>query len=172
MPVAPGPLRFGFVTDAGRAHVAAMEALPVDSLWVGGHVAAPNPTPEAMAQLARLAAVSERARIGTAVLLLPLYPPAIVAKQVADLDRVAGGRITLGVGVGGEYPAEFSACQVPRNERGARTDESIGLLRRLWREEEVDHPGPHYPMRSVRIHPPPLQPGGPPVVVAGRSEAA
>jgi len=165
-------LRIGFITDATRSHVAALEAAPIDSLWVGGHVAAPNPTPEAMVQLARLAAAAERVRIGTAVLLLPLYPPAIVAKQVADLDRVAGGRITLGVGVGGEYPAEFSACQVPVAERGRRADEAIPLIRRLWTGEVVDHPGPAYPMSEVRIHPEPLQPGGPPIVVAGRQEAA
>ncbi|HLN18497.1 MAG TPA: TIGR03619 family F420-dependent LLM class oxidoreductase [Acidimicrobiales bacterium] len=166
-------LRFGFVTDPSRRSVEALEAFPiVESLWVGGHVAAPNPTPEAMNHLARLVAVAERARVGTAVLLLPLYPPAIVAKQVADLDRAAGGRVTLGVGVGGEYPAEFDACQVPVAERGPRTDEAIGLLRRLWADAPVDHDGPFYPMHGVHLHPPPLQPGGPPIVVAGRQPVA
>ena len=106
---------------SGRA-VAELEALPIDSLWVGGHVASPNPSPEAMVELARVAALSTRVRVGTSILLLPLYPPAIVAKQVADLDRMTGGRITLGVGIGGEYPAEFDACQVPRAERASRTD--------------------------------------------------
>jgi len=97
---------------------------------------------------------------------------AIVAKQVADLDRVSGGRIILGVGVGGEYPQEFEACEVPIGQRGARTDEAIPLLRRLWSGEETTHRGRFHRFDGVRIHPAPLQPGGPPIVVAGRSPAA
>ncbi|WP_456548830.1 LLM class flavin-dependent oxidoreductase [Blastococcus sp. SYSU D00813] len=157
----------GDVADAVR-----LERLGADSLWTGGHVASTNPSPEAMTALARLSAVTERARLGTAVLLLPLYPPAIVAKQVADLDRATGGRIVLGVGVGGEYPQEFRACGVPVAERGRRTDEAIPLLRRLWTGEEVTHDGPFHAMADVRIHPAPVQPGGPPVVVAGRRDPA
>ena len=103
--------------------------------------------------LARLAALTERVKIGTSILLLPLYPPALVAKQIADLDRATNGRVILGVGVGGEYPQEFRACQVPINERGRRTDEMIPLLRRLWTAEEITHDGRYYAMEDVRIHP-------------------
>jgi probable F420-dependent oxidoreductase len=162
----------GFVCQPERALVDTFEALPVDSLWVGGHVASTNPSPEAMVQLARLAALTSRVRIGTSILLLPLYPPAIVAKQIADLDRVTGGRVTLGVGVGGEYPQEFRACQIPVAERGARTDEAIPLIRRLWSGEEQSHTGRYYSMEEVRIHPTPVQPKGPPIIVAGRKERA
>ncbi|MBM3660419.1 MAG: LLM class flavin-dependent oxidoreductase [Actinobacteria bacterium] len=172
---APGPdaLRIGFAASAADARtVAAFEALPIDSLWAGGHVASRNPTPEAMMGLARLAAHTERVTVGTSILLLPLYAPAIVAKQMADLDRTTGGRTVLGVGIGGEYPAEFRACQIPLKERGPRTDEAIGLIRRLWTAEEISHPGPFYAMEDVRVHPAPLQPGGPPIVVAGRQEPA
>ena len=165
-------LRVGFSVHAAHGDVAAFEARPIDSLWVGGHVASVNPTPEAMVGLAWLAARAERVRVGTAILLLPLYPPAIVAKQVADLDNATGGRITLGIGIGGEYPAEFRACQVPIGERGPRTDESIALLRKLWSGETVTHEGPYYEMADVRIHPAPTQPGGPPIVVAGRKAPA
>jgi alkanesulfonate monooxygenase SsuD/methylene tetrahydromethanopterin reductase-like flavin-dependent oxidoreductase (luciferase family) len=125
-----------------------------------------------MVGLARLSAVTERVKVGTSILLLPLYAPAIVAKQIADLDNATGGRVVLGVGIGGEYPAEFRACQIPREERGPRTDEAIGLLRRLWTAEEVTHDGRFYPMEDVRVHPAPAQPGGPPIVVAGRKEPA
>jgi probable F420-dependent oxidoreductase len=166
------PLTFGFTTGVNRDEVAALEALAIDSLWVGGHVSAPNGSPEAMVQLARLSALTERVRIGSAILLLPLYEPAIVAKQIADLDRMAGGRITLGIGVGGEYEEEFRACHVPIAERGKRTDEAIPLIRRLWSAEPVSHPGPFYPLENVRIHPAPAQAGGPPIVVAGRKEPA
>jgi len=164
---------FGLLTGAVEpAAVAELEALPFDALWVGGHVASPNPSPEALVQLARLAALTTRVRIGTSVLLLPLYPPAIVAKQIADLDRASGGRVTLGVGVGGEYPQEFEACGVPLEERGGRTDEAIPLLRRLWSAEAVSHKGRYHSMADVRIHPGPVQVGGPPIVVAGRRAPA
>jgi probable F420-dependent oxidoreductase len=162
----------GFVCQPERSLVDTLESLPVDSLWVGGHVASKNPSPEAMVQLARLAALTSRVRVGTSILLLPLYPPAIVAKQIADLDRATGGRVTLGVGVGGEYPQEFRACQVPVAERGARTDEAIPLLRRLWSGEEQTHAGRFYSMEDVRIHPAPAQVNGPPIIVAGRKERA
>jgi probable F420-dependent oxidoreductase len=111
-------------------------------------------------------------RVGTAILLLPLYPPAVVAKQIADLDRASGGRVTLGVGVGGEYPSEFEACGVPLAERGARTDEAIPLLRSLWSGEPVSHHGRFLDFDDVRIHPAPLQGPRLPIVVAGRQPVA
>lgn len=166
-------LRVGVVAAAVDAPtLARLERLPIDSLWAGGHVASRNPTPEAMVGLARLAALTERVTVGTSILLLPLYPPAVVAKQLADLDRATGGRTVLGVGVGGEYPAEFRACQIPLHERGPRTDEAIGLIRKLWSAQEISHPGPFFPMEDVRVHPAPAQPGGPPIVVAGRKVPA
>ena len=165
-------LRIGFTTTGEPARARALEARPIDSLWVGGHVASRNPTPEAMMALARLSAATERVEIGTAILLLPLYPPAIVAKQIADLDRATGGRVVLGVGVGGEYPQEFRACRVPLAERGPRTDEAIPLLRRMWSGETISHDGPFHAMTDVRIHPAPARPGGPPIVVAGRKQPA
>ena len=168
----PNQLRVGLVAPDDLARASALEDLPVDSLWTGGHVASPNPSPEALMALARLSAVTRRAQIGTSILLLPLYPPAIVAKQIADLDRATGGRVVLGVGVGGEYPQEFRACGVPIGERGGRADEAIPLLKRLWSAEQISHVGRFYPMVDVRIHPRPGQTGGPPIVVAGRKEPA
>jgi probable F420-dependent oxidoreductase len=167
-----GDIRIGLVGVGDRRAIEDLEARPIDSLWAGGHIASPNPTPEAMAGLVRLAALTERVTVGTSILLLPLYPPALVAKQIADLDCTSGGRVVLGIGVGGEYPQEFRAVQVPIEERGRRTNEMIPLLRRLWTAEDVTHDGRHYPMRNVRIHPAPVQPGGPPIIVAGRQEAA
>jgi probable F420-dependent oxidoreductase len=165
-------LSFGFVSNVMREEVEALEDLEVNSLWVGGHVASRTASPEAMVQLARLAALSRHVRVGTSILLLPLYQPAIVAKQIADLDQATGGRVTLGVGVGGEYPQEFRACGVPIAERGRRVNEAIPLIRRLWTAEEISHPGPLYPMEQVRIQPAPVQPGGPPIIVAGRKDPA
>jgi len=165
-------LQFGFSITVDRERVREMLALPIDSMWVGGHVASPTGVQETMVGLARLVELTDRILIGSSILLLPLYPPAIVAKQVAELDRASGGRLVLGVGIGGEYPMEFDACQVPRNERGARTNEAMPLLRRLWSGEEVTHEGRFYPMHNVRILPAPHQDGGPPLIVAGRQPAA
>jgi probable F420-dependent oxidoreductase len=165
-------LSFGVVTGGDVEKVAALEELPIDSIWTGGHVASRNPSPEVLMSLARMSAATKRVKIGTSILLLPLYPPAIVAKQTADLDRASGGRLILGVGIGGEYPQEFRACGVPLEERGRRTDEAIPLIRRLWTAEEISHDGPFYPMSDVKIHPAPAQKPGPPIVVAGRKDPA
>jgi alkanesulfonate monooxygenase SsuD/methylene tetrahydromethanopterin reductase-like flavin-dependent oxidoreductase (luciferase family) len=178
-PGAPALLRpnrrrpaLGLVAPSDPTAVRELEDLGAASLWVGGHVASPNPTPEAMVWLARLVEQSDRAVVGTAVLLLPLYAPALVAKQVADLDRAADGRIALGIGVGGEYPSDFEACGVPIEERGSRTNEAISLLRAFWSGEPVTHHGAHWHFDGVRIHPPPTQPGGPPIIVSGRQPVA
>jgi probable F420-dependent oxidoreductase len=172
MTISGDHIRIGLVGGADVGAIRDLEARPIDSLWAGGHIASPNPSPEAMVGLVRLAALTERVMVGTSILLLPLYAPAVVAKQFADLDQTTGGRVILGVGVGGEYPQEFRAVQVPIEERGRRTNEIIPLLRRLWTAEEVTHDGRYYPMQNVRIHPPPVQPGGPPIIVAGRKEPA
>jgi alkanesulfonate monooxygenase SsuD/methylene tetrahydromethanopterin reductase-like flavin-dependent oxidoreductase (luciferase family) len=162
----------GFVAPNDRAEVAELEDLGAASLWVGGHIASPNPSPEVMVWLARLVEQTSRVTVGTATLLLPLYPPAIVAKQIADLDRAGGGRLAIGVGVGGEYQSDFDACEVPIGERGSRTDEAIELLRAFWTAEPVTHDGRHHQYRDVRIHPAPFTPGGPPIIVTGRQPVA
>jgi alkanesulfonate monooxygenase SsuD/methylene tetrahydromethanopterin reductase-like flavin-dependent oxidoreductase (luciferase family) len=167
-----GDLQVGIVWNGDIRQVQLLEARPVDSLWVGGHVSSRNPSPEAMVGLTRLATMTERVIVGSSILLLPLYPPALVAKQIADLDRTTQGRIVLGVGVGGEYPQEFRALEIPVKERGRRANEMIPLLRRLWSGAEISHEGTYYSFKDVRIHPAPVQPGGPPIVVAGRKVAA
>lgn len=158
----------GFVAPEDAGAVRELERLGVDSLWVGGHVASVNPSPEPVAWLARLVEQTRIATIGTAALLPSLYPPALLAKQLADLDRHSGGRLTLGVGVGGEYDSDFAAVGVPRAERAARTDETIDLLRRFWTGEPVTWSGRHFQLDGIRIHPAPAQPGGPAIVVCGR----
>jgi alkanesulfonate monooxygenase SsuD/methylene tetrahydromethanopterin reductase-like flavin-dependent oxidoreductase (luciferase family) len=166
-----------------RAWLAAAERLPIESIWQGGHLLPPSPTGEAITRLALLTAWTSRVRIGTAVLLLPLYHPVVVAKQLADLDAWSGGRVTVGVGVGGEFRAEFDAVGVPLAERGARTDEAIDVLRTLWQGGPVSHDGKFFPLADVELRPvaPPvgpgdeeraMRPGGPPLVVSGRKPPA
>ena len=99
--------------------------------------------------------------------------PAPVAKQVATLDHLTEGRLIFGVGVGGEFPKEYEVCGVPHNERGARLAEGVAVLRKLWTGEKVSHDGRFYgPFTDVPMHPPPRQPGGPPLWFAGRTDAA
>ncbi len=166
------PVRMGMVAPQTTASVRALEEAGIDSLWVGGHLASPRPSPEPLVWLARLAEQAKVASIGTATLVLPWYPPPVAAKQLADIDRAAQGRLIVGVGAGGEYPDDFAAAGVPIEERGRRLNESIGLLRRFWTSEPVDYKGELFHYSGLRIHPPPTRPGGPPIVVTGRRPAA
>ena len=144
-----------------------------DSLWAGDHISFAIPIFDPMLQLAQAAVVSRRLVLGTSVLLLPLRHPTPVAKQVITLDHLTEGRFVLGVGVGGEFPKEYAACDVPRNERGARLSEGVQVLRKFFSGEPVSHAGRFYgPFEDVPMHPPPRQPGGPPIWFAGRMEAA
>src|SRR5882724_1701691 len=114
---------------------ARVEALGFDSLWTPDHVVFSQPICDPFQVLAACAGATSRIRLGTCVLLLPLRHPTHVAKQASSLDWLCGGRFTLGIGIGGEFPGEFAACQVPVAERGARTNEAIPILRALWRGE-------------------------------------
>jgi len=143
-----------------------------DSLWVGDHVAFALPILDPFLQLAQAAVVSRRLQLGTAVYLLPLRPPAPVAKQVATLDHLTEGRFVFGVGVGGEFPKEYEVCGVPMAERGARLTESLIVLRKLWTGEPVTHDGRFFKFENVAMQPPPRQAGGPPIWAGGRSDAA
>lgn len=165
--------RFGIVLPGVHLDVAALvERLEFDSLWNSEHILFHFPLHEGLTVLAAYAACTERVRVGTAVLLLALRHPTVVAKSVATIDALSRGRVVLGVGVGGEYPKEFEACGIPLRERGARVDESIDVMRRLWSESHVTHKGRFFSFEDVTMAPRPVQPGGPPIWVGGRSEAA
>jgi probable F420-dependent oxidoreductase len=167
-------LLLGGMRDAAGLGALAAEAerLGFDSLWAGDHIAFPAPILDPLQVLAAYAAHSRHIRLGTCVYLLPLRHPTVVAKMVASLDHLAAARLTFGVGVGGEFPGEFRACGVPVAERGARANEAIRALRCLWQDAEAVHRGRFFDIGPVRLMPPPTQPGGPPIWVGGRSEAA
>lgn len=149
-----------------------IEAAGFDSIWAGDHVSFYVPILEPLTLLSCVAAVTERVKLGTSVYLLPLRHPTITAKMTGTLDLLSGGRLMLGVGVGGEFPPEFEASGVPVNERGSRANEAIVVLRRLWTEDGVAHEGRHFRFGPVTIEPGPLQQGGPPILVGGRKPAA
>lgn len=159
--------------DELQQFVGQVDAGGFDSIWVGDHISFPIPALDPLLLLAQAAVVSRRLLLGTAVYLLPLRHPVPVAKQVSTLDHLCEGRLIFGVGVGGEFPKEYEACGVPRNERGARLSEAIPLLRRLWTGEKVTHEGKHYPsFTEVPMQPPARQEGGPPIWIGGRADAA
>jgi probable F420-dependent oxidoreductase len=154
------------------ALVRRLEALGFDSVWTGDHVSFHNPLYESLTLLAAYASITERIKLGTAVYLLALRPPAIAAKVTATLDVLSGGRLLFGVGVGGENPKEFELAGVPHRERGARVSEAIEVVRTLWRETPARFKGRFTEFDGVSIDPKPVQAGGPPIWIGGRSDAA
>lgn len=149
-----------------------VEDLGFDSIWVGDHVSFYVPIHESLTLLSFVAAATSRVRIGTGVYLLPLRHPTTTAKVTSTLDVLSGGRLDLGIGVGGEFPPEFEACGVPVRERGSRADESIEILRKLWSGEKVGHDGKKFQFGPVALAPKPLQQAGPPLIIGGRKAPA
>lgn len=164
--------------DTARRQARRAEELGFDSLWVGDHVAFHVPIAESLTTLAFAAGVTERIALGTAVYLLALRHPTHAAKISATLDRLSGGRLVLGVGLGGEFPPEWEAVGVPVTERASRVEESVPLVRRLWSEDRVAHAGRHFSFGPVTIAPKPSAQradgtvGLPPIWVGGRAPAA
>ncbi len=152
--------------------VSRIEELGYESAWTSEHIFFYFPTYDALTSLAAMAARTSRIRLGTAVLLLPLRPAALAAKEIASVDNISGGRVILGAGIGGEYPKEFEAVGVAPRERGARADEALRVLKLLYTQDNVQFEGRFTRLDGVTLMPKPVQPGGPPIWVAGRSEAA
>jgi len=169
----PAAIQVGLTFAADYLHeLPRVEELGYDSVWTSEHILFYGPTVDATVTLGAFAALTRRVTIGTAILLLPLRHPTITAKAIATADIVAGGRVSLGVGVGGEFPKEFEATGVPVQERGARANDAIRVLKKLWSQDHVSHHSRFVNFDDVTMLPKPPQPGGPPIVVAGRSEAA
>lgn len=126
---------------------------------------------EPLTTLTYLAARTERIRLGTNILLAALRPAAVLAKTLATMDVLSGGRIDLGVGVGWQRE-EYDAAAVDFDRRGAILDQTLEVCQRLWREDEVSYRSPG--LRFERIHqmPKPLQPGGVPIWVSGTVNGA
>ena len=155
-----------------RDIAACAEDLRYDSLWCGDHLSFGNPILEGSIALSAFASYTTSITIGTGVLLLPLRPPGLVAKQMASLDYLTGGRIVCGVGVGGESAKDFELVGIPRSERGVRTDEGIEVMRALWTDPEASFNGRFTRFDDVGINPMPVRLGGPPIWVGGRADAA
>ena len=162
--VNPAPqIQPGHVTTAARK----CEAMGVDSFWVIDRIAYDNLEPFTV--LAAAAAVTEKIRIGTSVLLATLRHPTLLAKTVATLDLLSRGRVTLGIGFGSRQN-DFAAVEIPFEHRGGRAEEAIKLIKRLWSEEGVTHKGRFFQVENLTIGPRPIQSPHPPIWMGGGAE--
>lgn len=152
-----------------------MEELGYEYISCGEHFMRgdpPGPTHAALPVLAVAAGATENLRILSSVILTPFYHPLMLARMTATLDAASNGRLTLGVGVGGEFPMEFEAAGLKVNQRGRRTDECLEVLRHLWSGERVSFSGRHFQVTDTMINPTPVQQPNPPIWVSGRRDAA
>lgn len=124
-----------------------------------------------MIALGFAAAASSRIQVATGVLLLPEHNPVVVAKQAASLDRLSGGRLTLGVGIGWSRE-EFAALGVPFAHRAARTAEYVAAMRTLWRDDVASFDGQFVDFDSIRVNPKPVRDRRIPIVAGGNSDPA
>jgi probable F420-dependent oxidoreductase len=129
------------------------------------------PILEALVTLGAIAVVTSRIKLGTEVLVLPQREPTLVAKQVATLDTLSGGRMRLGVGVGWQE-SEYEALGEDFHTRGSRMDEAIALLRTYWTDSQVTFSGKHYRATAMGMEPKPPQGGRLPIWVGGIADAA
>lgn len=175
----PPELHFGASAVLGAAEIAAearwLEELELEYISVGEHFMRgnpPGPTQASLPLLGVAAGATERIRLLSSILLVPFYHPLVLARMTASLDIGSAGRLTLGVGVGGEFPVEFEAAGLDVRQRGRRTNECLEVLRLLWTESEVEFHGRHFEFENVSINPLPAQQPHPPIWVAGRRDAA
>ena len=167
-----GFITMGFNPQMMRHTVESAERLNYDSLWFGDHVEFPVPILDPLLQIAQAAGMSDTLKFGTGVYLLPMRHIVHVAKQLTSLDQLTEGRVTFGVGVGGEFPNEWAATGVPHNERGARMNEGIPVLKELLTGETTSNDGKYYPFENLTMKPACTSPVGPPIWTGGRSAPA
>jgi probable F420-dependent oxidoreductase len=168
----------------GLARVArTAEAAGFESAWTGEHVVLPDPqvppspvAPEGRmldpaVALAFAAAHTSTLRLGTGIIILPQRNPLVLAKELASVDVLSGGRMIFGVGVGYLKP-EFDALGISMEDRGTRTLEYIEAMRAIWAGDKAAYHGRYVDYEGVSANPKPVQPGGIPVVMGGHTPAA
>lgn len=192
-------MKFGlaFAASIGTEPSSALEVCRVaeevgfESVWGGEHVIFPStiesaypytadgkvpatadtPIPDPLIWLAYVAAAAPTLRLGTCILILPQRNPLVLAKEIATLDHLSGGRVELGIGVGW-LREEFDALGVPWERRGARTDEYVEVLRTVWADRHVEYHGEFVDFEPLTCTPRPPQGADVPILVGGDSPAA
>jgi len=155
-----------------RAMALAAEDSGLDSVWGADHLVYRDDEGlwgihECWTVLTAVAALTSRVEIGPLVLALPFRNPALVAKMAAELDEVSGGRLVLGLGCGWHEP-EFDAFGYPFDHRVGRFEEGMAIISPLLRGESVTFEGRWHTAREAKLLPPPIRPGGPPILIAGK----
>lgn len=149
----------------------ACEEIGWDSIWFSERVAGDVPDP--LAAMAATAARTRKLKFGPSVLVLPGRNPVLLAKELATIDALSGGRFVAAFGLGSNVAPEHEIFAVDRRERAARTDEAAALIRRLWTEDNVTHEGRYYRVRDLTLRPRPAQQDPPPDIwFGGHSDAA
>ena len=141
--------------DRYRLLVDELERLRFDSLWVSERIGAPGPDPTVA--MAMAAARTERLKVGMSVMVLPGRNPVVLAKELASLDVLSGGRLLPAFGLGVANAAEHQAFGVRREDRAAMFNEALTLMRRLWTSDDVTHDGRFFTVESVTVQPRPMQ---------------
>jgi probable F420-dependent oxidoreductase len=169
--------------EVAAAVAGAAESAGFDSVWTGEHVVLPDPqvppspvppdTPmlDPAVALAFLAGHTRRLRLATGIVILPQRNPLVLAKELASVDVVSGGRLIFGLGAGYLQP-EFEALGAPFADRGARTSEAIEVLRALWSEPSPRFEGRFWSFSGIQALPRPVQRPHPPILVGGHSPPA
>lgn len=156
------------------------EGTGFSSVWVSHHILNAGyvgerlglkPYWDALTLLSWVAARTERVRLGTSVLVLPYLHPMALAKQLATIDVMSGGRLDVGVGVG-SMPEENEALGIDYHTRGAVADECIDVMKALWADGAASYAGTHYSFRDAVASPKPLQQPNPPVLIGGNGVPA
>lgn len=182
-----GPMAFA---EGAIGIAKAAEDAGIESLWTVEHTVVPagyqsaypysdsgrmpgpedSPIPDPLIWMAYVAAATSTIRLATGILILPQRNPITLAKEVATLDQLSGGRVELGVGVGW-LEEEFDAIGIPFRERGRRTDDHIEALRALWSQSPATHQGEYSSFTDVYSRPAPAQ-ATIPIVIGGHSKPA
>ncbi len=164
--------------DSVRAVCEAAERLGYDSVWTTDHLVTPAGASspyknilESIAVLSYAAALTTRVALGTSIIVIPLRDPVLLAKQLATVDQLSGGRLIAGLAVGW-WEAEFKALGSNFHDRGVRAEEEIELMRSLWTQPVVDFMARHYKLRDVTFDPKPEQGGSVPIWIGGNSSSA
>lgn len=165
--VSPGDHLDQLLRQVEAAQRNGFEYITIGQHFVYGDLRWLQPVPT----LARLAAeVDAHVRLATNIVVVPLYHPIHLAEELATLDIVTEGRLVVGAGMG-YRPDEFTHFQIPRDERVSRFEECLGLVRRLWTEDVVDHDGRHWQMTGVEPHLKPRQTPHPEIWIGAQTEA-
>src|SRR5687768_697743 len=161
-----------FDFEAFRGFLLRAEELGFESGWTQEQVLGSSPQLNALETMTYAAACTERLRVGCAVFVTTLHSPAHLAKSLATLDQLSGGRLDVGVGSGGPRGGIFPAFRVDRERYIARFTEGLALMKALWTDDPVNFTGEFWRVENGGMHPKPFQRPRPPIWMGGGAEPA